>query len=309
MSDDINPQEDCNQLIDSGEYESSESKGALSALSALGGCLVMVIILLAVVGFLYQFVVKVSKEEDSQQFKISLVNKSVNEPVDARAIKEMIEDNLRAFLSAESVEQRARFIYHGESELPSLRIYYEDRGRLETPLWKVERCESIVAGYSEIWFVVFRDVKGRQHTASFQQFGDDYLLHWSAMKAFGEITWERFMVDRPMEPVTMRGYLRRYEGVQPLWAGSGQGQCYIIEDRDGIFSEIAFMASSAHGFEVLRKLPSASRHPVTLMLAYQASLSSGKRKVLTINSLVNLRWQKLSADPQLQKWDEVELKE
>lgn len=215
--------------------------------------------------------------------------------------KQKIEANLRAFLSAESNENRARYIYSGATEMASLQVYYDERRIRDMPLWKVVRIEPVVAGGGEIWLVVYQDLKRRQHTASFERVGDDYLLHWSAMKAFGEITWEKFILTRPEQPVTMRAYLRPYDGVRPLWAGSDSYDCYIIEDRGGLFSEIAAIAVSADGYDVLKKLPRSGRRPVTLKLVYRATPHSAGEKVLTIDSFLHIRWQKLSTDPQLKE--------
>ena len=213
--------------------------------------------------------------------------------------KEMIETNLRSFLMAQSNEVRLKYIYMPEDERESLDLYYNQRGILNSPLWKVERMELVKSVQGEIWFVVYRDLNKKENLVSFQRVDDDYLLHWSAMTAFCELPWPEFIVDRPEGPVTMRCYLRHYGDVWPLGVSPDEYHCFLLEDRDRLFSETAVMRLDAAGCDVLRRLPKNGRHPVTLSLGYQSEFSGGADKRLHIISLKHLRWQKMSWEPVL----------
>ena len=214
--------------------------------------------------------------------------------------KQMIEANLKAFLSAETNEERLRYVYLPEDEMAWLQLYYEERGLRDTPMWKIERMELSTSAGGEIWFVIFADVKKNQHVVSFQRYGDDYRLHWSAMKAFSEMPWPRFIVSRPEGPVMMRGYLRQYDGVWPLGIFQKDYHCFLIEDRDGLFSELAIMRKDSMGYASLKYLPKSSRHPVTVRLGYRALTGGSSDRKLTVLSLIHLRWQKMVIDPQIQ---------
>jgi len=215
--------------------------------------------------------------------------------------KQMIRKNLESFLSAESNEERNRYVYAPDEERSSMDVYYSKRGWRDTPLWKVEFMERHVSAMGEIRFVVYQDIKKRRRTVSFQRVGDDYKLHWSAMKAFCEMPWEQFVVERPKEPVLMRAYLRRYNGVWPPGISRDHYQCFLIEDRGGLFSEIAVMKKTSFGFLELKRLPSSARHPVTLRLVYHIPKEQDghAERVLTIDALVHLRWQQMALDPRV----------
>jgi len=234
---------------------------------------------------------------------VVIKNETSSEPAVISEVeaKRMIQANLKAFLLAENNEDRARYIFEPDREIASLHTYYMDRKKRETPLWKIERIEPMSSEGSEIWIVVFRDLKKRQQAVSFERYGDNYLLHWSAMKAFGELTWEEFILNRPEVPVMMRAYFRFDHGMRPLAAGADQYDVYIIEDRNGLFSKSALIGSGSHGYHTLKNLSQTSRHPVTLKLVYRETPFSGGKKVLMIDSLVHLRWQKLSGDSQFQE--------
>ncbi|MEJ6571261.1 MAG: hypothetical protein QNL01_06845 [Akkermansiaceae bacterium] len=214
--------------------------------------------------------------------------------------KQMIETCLRSFLAAESNEDRLKCVYMPEEEKSSLDIYYRAQGHSETPLWNIELIDRVVSAQGEIWMVIYWDVQRKRKAVSFQRDGDQYLLHWSAMKAFSEMTWEKFIVKRPAGPLMMRCFIRQYEGVLPAGIEADKYRCFLVEDRAGLFSEVAIMKLDASGYSALGDLPKASRHPVTLNLGYRPYSDKRTDKLLTIMSLKHLRWQKLSLDSQLQ---------
>ncbi|MCP5535275.1 MAG: hypothetical protein H7A51_03460 [Akkermansiaceae bacterium] len=221
--------------------------------------------------------------------------------IDEAKAKEMIEANLRAFLQAETNEERLKYVYMPEDEKPQLDVYYNERGHVHTPAWKIERMEHVKSVQGDVWFVVYRDLNKIQRLVSFQRFGDHFLLHWSAMTAFCEIPWEKFIVQRPSTPVTMRCYVRQYQGQWPLGIPSDQYHCFLIEDRGGLFSELAIMDRSSVGYTTLKGLPNASRHPVTLELGYHHFPTNGRGgEILEIQSLKHLRWQQMSMDARVQ---------
>lgn len=233
-----------------------------------------------------------------------LVEKSPPEAAPAifteEEVKRIVEVNLRAFLKAASNDERLKYIYQPEDEKSYLDVYYGKREHVDTHLWKIERLEPVTSAQGEIWFVVYRDVTKKQRLVSFQRYEDDYLLHWSAMTAYCELPWEQFIVKRPEEAVMMRGYVSHYEGPRPLGLSSDKFHCFLIEDREGLFSELAIMESGSVGFSVLTNLPKDGRHPVTLQLGYRPNPGANHDKILSIFALTNMRWQKLNMDPYLQ---------
>lgn len=262
----------------------------------LGALVTLACLLIAgVVGF-YWFVVHESTPDGVVRGPIEKAPASISEEV----AKNMIEANLRAFLRADSNEERLKYVYLPDEVKSQLDVYYGVRGLAEVPLWKIERMEPVTSAQGEIWFVVYRDVKKTQGLVSFQRYGDDYLIHWSAMKAFCEIPWEQFMVSRPAGPVMMRGYLRHYVGVWPVGISRRDHHCFLIEDDGGLFSELAIMKTGAPGYTVLENLPKSGRHPVTLELGYRTLEGMGTGKTLHVISLKHLRWQKMAMDSRVQ---------
>ena len=219
-----------------------------------------------------------------------------------KGAKETIEANMRAFLLAETNEDRLKYVYQPEDEKSSMDRYYGQQGHREIPLWKTQRIEKTNSTEGEIWFVVYRDLNNKQRLVSFQKLGDHYLLHWSAMTAYCEMPWGEFIVQRPSRPVMMRCYLRQYEGAWPVGISPEQYHCFLIEDRDGLFSELAIMARDSVGYTTLVDLPKASAHPVTLNLLYDqmSDVTGSAARILKIESLKHLRWQKMAMDRRLQ---------
>ncbi|BDS06046.1 hypothetical protein NT6N_10860 [Oceaniferula spumae] len=225
-----------------------------------------------------------------------LVENELSEPV--LTAEESIEKNLRAFLSATTVEERLHYVSIPFDEKTSLKSYYVERGLSDSPLWKIERIESLELAGGRLWFVIYRDLQRKQHSVSFQKLDGRYLIHWSAMKAYCEVPWQRFIVDRPSKPVLMRGYLRQYEGVWPVGLPRDKYRCFLIEDRGKLFSKLAVMEKGAPGAEALNKLPDSISHPITVRMKYNSELLN--QNVIQITELKHLRWQQLNSDPRFQ---------
>lgn len=207
--------------------------------------------------------------------------------------KKIIETNLRAFLAAEDNETREKYIYpDGE---PDTRVeYYNGRRIRDMPLWKIEQMNKTITAQGEIWMIVYRDLQKNARAVSFQRYGNDYRLHWLAMKAYCEMPWEKFIVERPRGPLVMRGYLRKYQGAPPLGVSKESHHVFLIEDQAGLFSELAVMERDAKGSAALASLPNSGSHPVTLKLGYDSNNNS--RIHIQIYSAKHLRWQRMSAD-------------
>ncbi|MGB0993083.1 MAG: hypothetical protein ACPG32_11525 [Akkermansiaceae bacterium] len=251
--------------------------------------------LVAGVGFFYWQVVRQPEAQLAEPADPSKESLAIP-PEEA---KKIIEANLRHFLSAQLVEEKLPYIISPAEERGSLEIYYQQRGLHDSPLWKIQRISPVKSGSGEVWFVLYQDVERRVKAASFERVGDDYLLHWSAMKAFCELPWEKFIVEKPKEPKVMRGYLRQYTGVFPLGVSAQDHACFLIEDRAAIFSELAIMKLDAPGCSTLKKLAKGGRHPVTLELFYQTPNNDSTNKRLVVRALKHLRWQKMSTTPVL----------
>ena len=69
-----------------------------------------------------------------------------------------------------------------------------------------------------------------------------------------------------------------------------------------MFSELAIMARDSVGYTTLVDLPKASAHPVTLNLLYDqmSDVTGSAARILKIESLKHLRWQKMAMDRRLQ---------
>jgi len=220
--------------------------------------------------------------------------------IDKADAKKIIEDNLRAFLQAESNKERLKYIYMPEDEISSLEDYYGERQQFETPLWKIDRMDLMTSIQGETWFVGYRDVKKTKHFVSFQRYGDNYLLHWSAMTAYGELPWSQFLTERPITPVLMRGYLRHYEGVVPLSIDSNVDGVFLFEDPQKLVSELIVVGKNIHGYGALSRLRSDSSHPVTAWLAYDQLQTGTEKLTLRMTKLKYLRWQQAAADPRIE---------
>lgn len=213
--------------------------------------------------------------------------------------KEIIEANLRAFLAAEDNGTREKYIFpDGRPE--SREDFYTGRKIRDVPLWKIEQMEKSATEHGEIWFVRFSDLRRHTRVVSFQRHGDDYLLHWLAMKAYGDMPWDEFILNKPERPTEMRAYVRQYGGALPLGADGTRYHAFLVEDRAGLFSELALVKKEAVGAAELAGLPPQALHPATLRLHY-GSPGDTVGKCLMIDSLVHLRWQRLSGDSRLQE--------
>ena len=209
-------------------------------------------------------------------------------PLTDAEIAHRISDHLSRFLKSDTTEEKLRHVAEPRSEAPRLSDYYETRGNRDAPLREIHLIRPVQIGESHLWVVSYTAVDGIRRNATFTRSGDDFLLNWASSYAYGELPWEVFANAQPTEPVAMRAYLLHYDGNLPPGYSAADWAAYVIEDKDGTFTELALMSRTSMDQPLIGQSPRGTRLPVHLELGYH--IGSAGRKQLVIHSLIHFRW-------------------
>lgn len=171
---------------------------------------------------------------------------------------------------------------------------FRGEGRSQTaPLLRLEKVRRMQVAAQPVWLARFIDTKGRTHDVSFEADGDRMLLHWEAMVAWGEMSWEALSVEKPKSPIEMRAYLRQIAPeFQPIPIEPGW-KAYEVISRDRAFTGIAWVKQDSRPGMILANLSANATHPICARFQYRGS---DDNPWLEISSPIHLRWVRLAAD-------------
>lgn len=176
------------------------------------------------------------------------------------------------------------FVAGGQTTAALMRQYYQQGRGQSSPLKSLLSVEPRLHGEQTIWFVSFLDMANQRQFASFVASGKRLLLHWQAMVAYGEMDWADFETTQTEQATQMRALVRTLDSATPTLVPSSLSaatshqtppdawQPVIVRSRDNFFEQIAwFSPQHTENYQILKRLPANSDHPLTLDLRYQHS--------------------------------------
>ena len=134
----------------------------------------------------------------------------------------MVEDVVRKFLEAPTMEEAAKYVRSPDITVPRMHAWYAD-----TP-WKPRGVEKIgvkgqvnVRGKMASITVQLGDFSYRE--IALEQVGDEYKIDWESWVIWSEIPWNQIFEKKPTEPTTIRveanldSYYNRYFNDESKW--------------------------------------------------------------------------------------------
>jgi hypothetical protein len=186
---------------------------------------------------------------------------------------------LDQFFLASGPTARAEYLFD-QGDIPAMDEFYEAPQKHKIINPKVTAVD--IKG-REILIISFQDETGVQRAAPMEWKGDGYQLHWGAMMARGQMTWEDFLRDEPTDPVAMRVVLSLEK--KPSFEFDFDGNYYgSIEHPE--LSQPLPVVIAPHSWVV--SLSVGERVPLKVLVKY-VTLSNGTSWPL-VSGLIHLHW-------------------
>ena len=204
----------------------------------------------------------------------------------------------RTFLAARTIEEKMSLVRDPERVLPRMREYYSRPGvaLLEKPVGEFIASLGFEMGDREFTALTFPRHQGGVLTIALEHRFGRYRVDWESFVGYGEMSWERFVRDRPADPVEFRVYVRGLMG-----GISGGVPVFDLADRSGLYRFRGKLtgATAQEDFDVLVKalketgrIKRSPGVPAILELSFPAGSDSLTSEVL-ITRLCQMRWFKI----------------
>ena len=211
---------------------------------------------------------------------------------EAAALMDRIEDVLRRYLAAETIEEKARFVRDPERVLPLMRAYYQDH---ELVPQRYERVKSFYpVGVENYPFLVVQAglESGEVLPLLLQQVGEEEIrLDWESEVAYQPMTMEAFLRKRPETGVDFRVYVSYDQFYAFEFADPAKFVSLMLTERNSDGFLFGYVERGGQAHEEIARLLDQTESPQEAMLLKLRFLpgSLGTRSVL-VEEVVAPRW-------------------
>ncbi len=169
---------------------------------------------------------------------------------EAALAKQVIHD----FLSAPSLEERARHILGGSSKRDRLQHYYQDHDHPVAEVSNIHRWDIVTIDDRRHYAAQGTDVSGQRFLAMVDLSGPQPKLNWEALVGYCEMPYEEFVRIRPSQPTLMRLLLRPDDYYNHAYSDSRRYACFALESPDSGEITHAYIDRASANFHRLAEL-------------------------------------------------------
>jgi hypothetical protein len=190
------------------------------------------------------------------------------------------------FLQSGDPSRRLHWVFDPVNESEAILDYYNQRGRADPEGIHDHKVSAILEKDREILILTFKDAQDRTWAAPFEWKTNAYRLHWASMTGYGEIPWERFLVERPAKPVRMRVKIYFPDSESP--ALIPDKHTFALITHPELKTPLGSLIAPAPSLEPLLKLPKNTDIPAYVTIEWRDFQGSGTWPVVT--DLIHRNW-------------------
>lgn len=194
---------------------------------------------------------------------------------------------LEAFFEAPDLAAKAALVHDSERVRPMLENFHGTRSHPFPTLGKVSPGQPATFNEKPMELFEVEPFSGPRYYVALVWDGRRFAVDWESLTAYGTMDWIDFVEDKPVQPQTMRVFLREaVESDRP--PGELKGTTFfLIEHRDHPQPLVAAAADKLA--EKLQVLTANRRTPVTLELVWRTT-KAGYPPTPWIKTLVSQGW-------------------
>ncbi len=203
-------------------------------------------------------------------------------------VKTSIETTVRGYLSANTNEERCKWVIGGRETLDRMAEFFaRPETRAPGSFGQILDVGDAAFDGLPMHMVMAAEADGiNGHLLSVFEIGSQLLIDWESSVNYGEMAWERFLAEKPKTPVQMRVYLQRDHYYNHGFADEETWDSYQLSTR-GFPDRIAtYVKKSGTLGETLRAIvPTGASQPVNAWLQW-----SDDNRALTVVGLLHNHW-------------------
>lgn len=209
----------------------------------------------------------------------------------AGEIAAAIETAVREFMNAGSHEERCEWVRGGREMLGKMEAYYAREGNEPPGTFGriVERSPLAFGGVPAEVVTVEEEGSDEKHVFSVLPGADRMLIDWESAVAYGEVSWQELLEERPVEPVQIRVFVKLDNYYNYEFADEDTWQCLRIKTREADEMLYAYVErDSVVGRRVLEHVRPGLVIPLNVRVKFLPE--ARERDMIVIDELLHPYW-------------------
>jgi len=223
------------------------------------------------------------------------------EDQEVRKTLDLMEDSVRGYLSAESVDQLLPFVRHPERVKPLMKHYYQSHEMHPGEFQHFKRIRSM--GMDSLSFVYGRAAlqDGSSRKMLIEQLEDNsFRVDWESDVCYLPMNWEKYLSEQPSQPMDMRVTVTPDNFYAYEFRDESRLICYKIKTRDSDEHLFGFVEKgSPQAIDIDNIISKSLGHgggkeePMILRLRFPKETSS--KRCVWIDTVLESRWTYVNA--------------
>jgi hypothetical protein len=216
------------------------------------------------------------------------------EEAEARELVERIENTLRIYFDATTVDLLARFVRHPERVKPLMRDYYERKPLAQSPMRSLRALQPLTLdNYGNFWMGSVMLVDGRLVNLVMEiDANGQPRIDWETQVCYQPMPWDDFARQRPSgQSMDFRVYAERDNFHSHEFADSEKWHCFRLTALDSDETLFGYVAAGSATARLLEEATAPNPHgraSLILRLAIPHGVQS--RRGVMIEKMTCARW-------------------
>lgn len=137
-----------------------------------------------------------------------------------------------SFLSADSIEGKAKYVRHRERVLPLMKEFYQDHPLKVAEFKRTVEYRILALEYRPFLALKIKDKEGEFHPILVEDTSEGILVDWESFVCFQPVSPDSYIEERPLEPVSMRVYATPDHFHAYEFSDESEFACYQLKFRN-----------------------------------------------------------------------------
>lgn len=245
-----------------GEHNKTIPVGWISLFSTL--------IIAALVYIGYLLFTSEEKEEQIVQQQKSSVSANKMEESDARAVVTAIDQSVKAYLAASTIEEKLRYVR--DPDVIKARMIHHYQTHPITPLKAITTMgyEPLTLRGITFWRVIAPIDETKGEALLIEQIEKDQVkIDWESHVYYQPMTWDNYIVEKPSRPIAFRLNIEPTNRYLMEFADESRWCCYELTEKDSSETLYGYVARNSQAHAAIHNSYLAGKR--TFILRVQAS--------------------------------------
>ncbi len=237
-----------------------------------------------------------SEIEETVEKKQTLVKDRIKEDKEVRKVLLGMQDCVRGYLMARSVEEKLKYVRHPERVKPLLEDYYKRHEMKPEKFRQFERIRPMGLDKFSFVYGLVELESGDQHQLLIEQLEDgSFRVDWESDVCYLPVDWKDYLKGKNKESVVMRVFIEPDTFFAYEFSDETRYDCYKLTTRDADDHLFGFVEKGSKvaediGHFIKHVQEFGSDNPEPLMLRIRFPENTRSKKCVWIEDLVAPRW-------------------